>query len=182
MVQRTCAVCGGEVVNPRALRCRGCYDRARTESAVRVCSVGGCGGAVGKGTGGARGYCAMHYQRAKLGRSLEQPKFSKRPEAYITDWWMDSAGYVVRRKYDAYTGGGRQWTLEFEHRVVIEQSLGRPLHGHENVHHINGDRSDNRPENLELWSKAQPAGQRVADKVAWAKELLALYEPEALAP
>lgn len=36
------------------------------------------------------------------------------------------------------------------------------------------------PENLELWSVSQPSGQRVADKVAWAKEILALYEPDAL--
>lgn len=68
-----------------------------------------------------------------------------------------------------------------QHRVVMEEHLGRPLLPTENVHHVNGVRTDNRLENLELWSKSQPCGQRVADKVAWAKELLALYEPEALA-
>lgn len=41
-------------------------------------------------------------------------------------------------------------------------------------------RNDNRIENLELWSVSQPAGQRIEDKVAWAKHLLALYEPSAL--
>ena len=30
-------------------------------------------------------------------------------------------------------------------------------------------------ENLELWSKSQPHGQRVSDKIVWAKEILALY-------
>lgn len=67
-----------------------------------------------------------------------------------------------------------------QHRFVMEQYLGRPLEPHENVHHINGVRGDNRIENLELWSTSQPSGQRVPDKVSWAKELLALYEPDAL--
>lgn len=65
-----------------------------------------------------------------------------------------------------------------EHRLVMERLLGRKLRKGENVHHKNGIRNDNRPENLELWASVQPSGQRVTDLVAYAREILALYEDE----
>ena len=112
--------------------------------------------------------CSLHYGRQK--RTGEVGPALPLKAANGEGCWILKNGY---RYYQVTVSGVK--TKIMEHRQVMEAHLGRPLWPDENVHHINGVRDDNRLENLELWSSSQPPGQRVEDKLAWARMIIERY-------
>ena len=133
----------------------------------RICSLDSC-----DRKHEARGYCKLHWTRVREGRDIAAPirPFVATAPGPWGDWYTDTSGYILRRRQ---VNGKAQ--SQRQHRHVMETHLGRALLPGENVHHINGVRDDNRIENLELWLVSQPRGQRLEDKVSWAKELLERY-------
>lgn len=166
-VARVCSVEGCERETKARGYCRMHYLRFWRSGTVqespvvpqRLCEVNGC-----EKKHKSLGYCSMHYGRLLRGTEIERPV---RIPGEWGPWIKQSEGYVLRHR----RVNGRV-ELQRQHRFVMSEYLGRELLPHETVHHINGIRDDNRIENLELWSKSQPYGQRMKDKIAWAKELL----------
>lgn len=113
----------------------------------------------------------MRY-RKKMGISLDIP-IGKVKILGVGKGCKTKHGYILlcRKNHFAAQKSGRI----MEHILVMAEYLGRSLFSKETVHHKNGIRDDNRIENLELWSKAHPPGQRVEDKLSWCKEFLDQY-------
>lgn len=131
------------------------------------CSVPGCEKGVH-----SRGWCRAHYGRYLRTGDVraDQPL-----RVVLGDGHM-SHGYfrVAVPEDERWLVGGA--TVAPEHRLVMARVLGRPLTSQESVHHRNGDKTDNSPDNLELWTRFQPNGARVEDKLAWAFELIRRYD------
>lgn len=176
-----------ELVATRKGLCQGHYQQEkkgdglrpltlRKENRPRICSYPECGNPHK-----SNGYCQGHYRLLREGKEL-------RPLIVRTYRTKTSQGYILVK--DPTHPNARKNGYVAEHTKVISELLGRPLTEKENIHHRNGIRDDNTtdgplkadPEtgrlysgNLELWSTSQPAGQRVGDKVKWAREILELY-------
>lgn len=123
-----------------------------------LCTIENCGNKEV-----ARTYCSKHWKRWR--------KWGDPNKVAYTGRHITHDGYI--KVPDPH----KRNKAIMEHRLVMEQYLGRLLTRGENVHHINGIRTDNRIENLELWNTVQPKGQRVEDKIQYAIEILETYAP-----
>ena len=135
-----------------------------------LCHIDACGRRAH-----GHGLCRTHLRRLTVLGDVDaaSPVRTPRDEGWITHGYR---GVVVPAALRHLTRGQPH---ALEHRLVMAVLLDRPLVDGESVHHRNGDRLDNRPENLELWSRRQPSGQRADDKIAFALEILALYDRDA---
>ena len=105
--------------------------------------------------------CGSSFNRGTLpsGRLEAIQDFRKRKYCSKRCYWDNNSGENhchykdgKKRRADGYV---RFSDDRYEHRVVMEEKLGRSLETHEHVHHINHDPSDNRIENLELTTNSE---------------------------
>lgn len=116
------------------------------------------------------GYCSAHYQQfRKRGKDISKMSAIHPTSSKIT------MGHITAGGYRAFMRSG---TLLLEHRVIMELMIKRDLCPDEIVHHKNGNKLDNHPDNLEIMTtKKHNNGKRPKDLLEYAREIIARYEP-----
>jgi hypothetical protein len=120
-----------------------------------TCSVIGC-----ERPHRSRGLCSMHYQRLTSTGEIGPASPLPRTGAGNSNWRGGRAkgghdGRYIFRYAPDHPRARKNHVLE--HRLVVEERLGRLLHDDEIVHHVNGDTHDNRIENLKVMTQAEHA-------------------------
>lgn len=102
-------------------------------------------------------YKALGYETLSEARltQLQQSDFSKGKvkRLYGEDHPNWKGGCIARNGYRLVSRMGK--SCLYEHRLVAEETLGRPLTSDEVVHHIDGNRSNNHPDNLQVMTKRE---------------------------
>jgi hypothetical protein len=132
---RNCEFCGVLIEKPRKNQqycSRECRSRAPRTGKIRYECLR-CGAEFWRYPSQGGKYCSFSCE----GKSRVGP---------LSSQWK--GGRIMRQGYVMLRQAGGKY--KFEHRIVMEQILGRPMEPHETVHHKNGIRDDNRPENLEF--------------------------------
>lgn len=123
----------------------------------------------------ARGWCPAHWNRWRLygdPLGVASPREPRKLADLVADIEAGRGGTTGAKGYRYYSLNG---VVKGAHRWVMEHYLGRELLRSEEVHHRNGDKSDNSLGNLELWDTSHPAGQRIEDKLAHARTIIERY-------
>ena len=102
--------------------------------------------------------CEKHYERKLAGRPIDCPDHGNKVVGTLAP---TKRGYI----YIKVSKGHGNW--EAYHRVIMELIIGRKLFPGENVHHIDRNRGNNHPTNLQLWDTSQPHGAGVDDIIAY---------------
>jgi len=155
----SCSGCGKDgsgIANKTHMLCRLCYNR-KLESEDPVYKQ-------------KKRVAKFKSRRRSRGQDPDAPLMKRKNG----DGSLDKNGYFQITKLGHPNCTSKTGRIA-EHTYVMSEYMGRPLRKQESVHHKNGIRHDNRIENLELWHKGQPAGQRVKDKIEWAKAFLESY-------
>lgn len=146
---KTCPICGNAFKGAAKTCSKECgYEsrRRRTRDPNRVCE--NCGKPIGTDKKARVRFCSI-----ACSNTIKNQNDSTTKE--LGHKYVDGSGYIRIKTENGW---------EMEHRVVMAQKIGRPLTRADSVHHKDGNRSNNSPENLELWVKRKdPAGARVKD-------------------
>lgn len=181
-VTEPCRVCGTpvyrkqhQIKSGKGITCsRNCANEYLAREAVS-CTCERCGKQyrISKSRAGWRKtrWCSKACERdARLKRPLDR-MHNGRPAR------LDHHGYI--RIYEPTDPRSDKGGWVFEHRYVVEQSLGRTLSRNEAVHHINGIKHDNRLENLQVMDAIEHArlsGRDWRDSIKQRDDRLAEYE------
>lgn len=120
----------------------------------------------------SKGLCYAHYRQKERGQELQPIK----PKGRQVTRMATADGYIRVWKPEHPNAFKDGWAAE--HVVVMSEKLGRSIRKGEQVHHLDSNRQNNEPDNLELWVKSHPSGRRREDAVKDALNTLGLYAEE----